>query len=187
MRARWGFAALLLAGSAAAEPTLSLHDPDGRALANGASIDAETRLRFTVAGDPDQYLYVVESAEGSVMVVYPPMGRFLTGRDGPVTLDPQASWPGGLEGQPVDWVPQASGALEYLLVQAPTPRDAPVGGRLDGLDELLAPPPYVTGPAGEPAQVVARVTLSREESEAPPDEAPEPPDEPELGGEEEAE
>ncbi|MCO4772589.1 MAG: hypothetical protein KDA24_21330 [Deltaproteobacteria bacterium] len=182
-------AATLLPAPALAGPagTLQIATSDGRALEGGAAIESTDLLVFEVSGTEDSYLYVVEKGEGHLALIHPHVGYVLPGTAVPTTLRPQPTWLTEADQERAGWLPEVHGTVEYLLVSSPIPRDAPSDHRLVSLDQLLAPPPYVKGPAGEAATVVARSSITRAEpDEQEPDER-EPdeqePDEPGDSGE----
>lgn len=160
----------------AAKPTLRIQTPDGRSLADGARIGATDMLVFEVSGASDRYLYLLEKGDGHLALIHPHVGLVLPGPAEPEMLRPQPTWLTEADEERPGWLPEVAGAIEYLLISSPLPRDAPSDQRLRSLEQLLLPPPYVKGPGGESAVIAARVRLRRDEppeEEQPEEEQPE--------------
>lgn len=145
--------------------TLTLHSGD-RAVRAGDTLAQDEALTFHVEGSPGRYLYLLETGDGSVAIIHPHVGQVLPS-DEPATLVPQPTWLTEQDEERTGWTPELSGPITYLLVSSPAPRDAPSDLRLRSVEQLLEPPPYVAGPMGGKAVVVATVQVRRDE---PPDE-----------------
>lgn len=146
--------ALAVPAASAAPPQLTIRTTLDRPVPAGGTVTSAERLVFRVAGDG--WLYVLEEGEGRLSVVHPRPG------------DAQPATEGATSEA---WEPRAQGPLEYLLVSSPSPRDAAASP--SSLEEFLAPPPYVEGPMGEPAAVVARVAVTVRAPEEAPEGTPE--------------
>jgi len=186
----WASASILLvlfAGFAHAVPppppptgTLGIKTSDGATLEPGAHIDHEELLVFDLSGSQQRYLYLLERGPNSLSLIHPKVGSVHPATRERLTVRPQPTWLTEEDDERLGWKPEVSGSIEYILVSSAVPRDAPSDARLRSIEQLLLGQPYVKGPAGTTAFVVARQVVNRT---APPDEppdAPEPPDEPEL-------
>ncbi len=161
----------------------------GGVVAPGQRLGPDAQLVFDVSGSAGSYLYLLEQGPDALTVLHPRSGWINPANGRAREIVPQPTWTTDQDDLLPGWTPLSSGPLEYLLVAAPTPRGGPSDQRLDGgLEQLLAPPPYVSGPAGGRAVVVARLAVTRDEPPDEPDgglkgepeDEPEPPDEPEL-------
>ena len=142
--------------------TLGIRTVAGRDLSSGDTIAASDALEFVISGSPGAYLYLVASRPDGdhLLQLSPAWSQPGTGEVD--VLVPRPSWLTDADERPTGWTPEAVGAISYVLVAAPVPRGTPGDPRLaGGLPQLLAPPPYVAGPAGAPAVEVARLELTR--------------------------
>lgn len=201
---------LLIAGFApahASEPAgslqLELVDAAGapiRTLTDGEVVDRGALIRFVVEVQDGSYLTLLQRNNRGVAAIHPSTGLVWMAPEGVETLVPQPPFVTDEERQ-VGYNGEDDGAAEYLLVVAPAPRPVPSGSFLDELDTFLAGAPYVTGPAAEPAVVVASARMVWGEEQVDPtqprlggpDDEPPPgdvlpeEDEPEVGGPDEPE
>ena len=141
--------------------TLRAASVAGRPLPDGAELSPDDLLVFGVAGAGDGYFMLLEQAGERLAVIHPAFGQVVPAQPEEQLLRPQPPWLLESEPELPGWRPGGWGELTYLLVVTPTPRDAPSGRELVALEQLLAPPPYVRGPAAERAAVAARLTLRR--------------------------
>ena len=170
-----------MAPSAHAEPTgtLTITTTSGRALADGVRLEPDELLVFEATGSGQRYLYLIEAAPGSLALIHPPVGSVLPSTEAPSRFVPQPTWLTEEDEERPGWKPEVGGAIEYVLISSPAPRDAPSDARLRSLEQLLLPPPYLAGPSAEPAVVVARRKLQREDEPEEPEDEQREGDEPE--------
>lgn len=175
---------VLLAGLAHAAPpvtgTLQIKTPGGATLAAGARIGSEDLLVFELSGSQQTYLYLLESGPDSLSLIHPRVGSVHPSTQEPVTVRPQPTWLTEEDDERLGWQPEVGGTVEYVLLSSPVPRDAPSDARLRSVEQLLLGQPYVKGPAGEAATVVARQTLVRDGAPDEEPDGPEPSEEREL-------
>jgi hypothetical protein len=153
----------------AAEPTsaprtgtLAVHILGGAQVAPGQHLAPDDQLVFDLSGSAGSYLYLLEQGGGTLTVLYPREGWVSPATEAVKRVVPQSTWTAHQDELVAGWTPQSVGHLEYLLVSAPTPRGATADQRLEGgLEQILAPPPFVMGPAGAAATVVARLSVVR--------------------------
>ena len=155
----------------------------GRTLVPGQRITPEDQLVFDLTGPEGAYLYLLEQGGGTLSVLHPPSGWITPGTGQQKRVVPQPTWMTEEDEALPGWTPQSVGTVEYILVGAPVPRGSSSDQRLQGgLEQILAPPPYVKGPAGSRATVLARLAIERdeppEEHEEPQEEHEEPQEEP---------
>ena len=116
---------------------------------------------FPVSGDGRGYLYLLEQSAERLTVIHPPSGQVLPSEREVRVLRPQPTWLTEADPELPAWRPLGWGTLTYLLVASPAPRDLPSGRDLVELEQLLAPPPFVQGPAAGRGSVVAQRSVQR--------------------------
>ncbi len=150
--------------TAALTGTLAARILGGGPVTPGQHLAPDDQLVFDVSGPPGAYLYLLEQGGGTLSVLHPRAGWVNPASDTVKRVVPQPTWTTDQDELLPGWTPLSVGPLEYLLVAAPTPRGASADQRLEGgLEQILAPPPFIKGPAGAPATVVARLSVVREE------------------------
>ncbi len=140
--------------------TLAVRMLGGAQVAPGQHLAPDDQLVFDVSGSPGAYLYLLEQGGGTLAVLHPRAGRVNPAGDATKRLIPQPTWATDQDELVPGWTPLSVGTLEYLLVAAPTPRGTSSDQHLE---QILAPPPFIKGPAGASATVVARLSVVRGE------------------------
>jgi hypothetical protein len=137
----------------------------GRTLTSARPVPAEAQVRFEVKAEPGAYLTLLQRTPHSLRVLRPGTGDVWVSAGEEVVVPRGGSDDPGAE-QPASWTAEQRGDVEFLLVQTSSPRGVPADSWLDDLDDFLAPPPWVAGPAAAPGTIVAQVKLHWDEGEA---------------------
>ena len=141
---------------------LRVDEPGGekQAVKEGGTLPRAAQVVFEVnARTGGDYLYLLQQRGDELRILLPAAGLGWVKAEGAESVVPPAPDARDPGTAATSWTADHTGALNFILVAAQSPRAVPSDGHLDSLERFLLPPPYVTGAAAAPAQVIARTSV----------------------------
>ena|GEM_PF-3035403 len=128
---------------------------------DGSNLPDGSQVVFFTKGEGADYLYLLQRSNGGVEVLHPSTGQVFMNREREQRIVPHRPTGGDVEEEsPAGFSGAGNGHFEYILVASPVPRDFPSNSQVETLERLLAAPPYVSGYAALPAQVLATMKIT---------------------------